>query len=125
MDGGELRLSGHRHPVVAIVACGGWICSGSLDGLIRVWSRASAGHQRSLYAYSDDDEVDEHGAYRLDGVYALSAWELESRLISGHASGKLRVWTLWSVATGTCVQVVETSSFEFKYLNWRASILHI
>ena len=36
----------------------------------------------------------------IDPVFALSVWD--GRLISGHGSGKLRVWTL---ATGACEQV--------------------
>jgi hypothetical protein len=44
---GELRLAGHVRDVTAIVACDGRICSGSDGGLIRVWSRPSAGHRAS------------------------------------------------------------------------------
>jgi hypothetical protein len=95
-EGGELRLGGHDRDVWAMVACDGRMCSGSWDGSIRVWSRASGEHVRTLQADEEDDVL-----YEI-GVYALVVWE--DRLISGHGSGKMRVW---DVATGECCQVLE------------------
>jgi hypothetical protein len=73
--------------VVAIAE--GLVCSGSLDGSIRVWRTGEAA----------DDEAERtlvpEGA--RDAVHSLSAWGRS--LISGHTSGKLR---MWSVVTGAC-----------------------
>ena len=96
-DGGELRLGGHADAVRAIALCDGRVCSGSWDGSIRVWSRASGELERTLEA---------NGAPELPAwtksVRSLAAWE--GRLVSGHDSGTLRVW---NVATGECDQVLE------------------
>jgi hypothetical protein len=96
-DGGERRLKGHRADVRAIAECAGRICSGSLDGSIRVWSMT--GEQGPVLV--PEGRVP---AVPNDGIYSLSAWE--DRLMSGHSSGKLRVW---NVATGACDQVLEGS----------------
>jgi WD40 repeat protein len=106
-EGGELRLGGHEGPgaISAIVAWDGRVCSGSFGGSIRVWSRASGEHERTLQANDADEEdadSDYDGFVRPRGVNALALWE--GRLISGHESGKLRVW---NVATGECDQVLE------------------
>ncbi len=97
-EGGELRLGDHDDQVMAIAACEGWMCSGSQDlpGTIRVWSRATGEHVRNLLPDADVEDVAEY-----EGVLALAVWE--GRLISGHESGKLRVW---NVATGECSQVL-------------------
>jgi hypothetical protein len=102
-EGGELRLGGHDGNLTAIVACDGRMCSGSLDGSIRVWSRASGENERTLW---EDEEEDEDGEENVDPAYALAVWE--GRLISGHHSGKLRVW---NVATGECGQVHECHNY--------------
>ncbi len=47
-DGGELRRGGHTDEVQAIVLCDGLVCSGSWDGSIRVWSRASGELEQTL-----------------------------------------------------------------------------
>jgi WD40 repeat protein len=69
------------------------MCSGSVDGSIRVWGGASLEHERTLR--------DEKRAAK-DGVHSLAAWE--GRLISGHDGGVMRVW---NVSTGVCEQVLE------------------
>ena len=94
-DGGELRLGGHADTVRAIALCDGRVCSGSRDGSIRVWSRASGELERTL----EDADSDEESS---DPAFSLAAWE--GRLVSGHESGTLRVW---NVATGECDQVLE------------------
>jgi hypothetical protein len=94
-EGGELRLEGHRASVTAIVACDGRICSGAWDGSIRVWSRASGGHERTLHETADQSE----------NAFSLAVWG--DRLISGHLNGKLQVW---DVATGDLEQVLEGHS---------------
>ena len=96
----EQRMGGHEDAVSAIVGCEGRICSGSRDGLIRIWSRASGEHERTLQADADEEEADSDDG-KFDPVYALAVWE--GRLISSHESGNLRVW---NVATGTCDQVL-------------------
>jgi WD40 repeat protein len=68
------------------------MCSGSRDGSIRVWGGASLEHERTL---RDEEHAE-------DCVCSLAAWE--GRLISGHASGAIRVW---NVATGACDRVLE------------------
>ncbi len=92
-DGEEMRLEGHGGDVRAILLCDEQICSGSEDGSIRVWSRASGEHLRTFTANENADM----GDGSVDPVVALAVWE--SRLISGHGSGKLRAWNL---ATGEC-----------------------
>ena len=94
-EGGELRLGGHEDIVTAIVTCEGRICSGSLDGTVRVWSRASGELERTL----------QQAGKVSNAVFALAVWE--GRLISGHARGRLREW---NVATGECCQVLEGPS---------------
>ena len=91
--GGERRLEGHTGDVNAVVECGGWICSGSSDGSIMLWNRATLAHERTLR---------EGGA--ADPVSALAVWG--GRLISGHGGardGRLRVW---DARTGACEQVL-------------------
>jgi WD40 repeat protein len=88
--GGGRRLTGHTDDVTALAECEGRVCSGSDDGSIWVWRMGEATEERLLYA----------GA--KDAVLSLSAWE--SHLISGHASGELRVW---NVVTGVCNQVIK------------------
>jgi hypothetical protein len=90
-DGDELRMTGGTQSIHAIAACEGRICSGSDDGSILVWSRATAQIERTL----------EPGGTG-DAVYALAEWK--GVLISGHDSGKLMVW---NVVTGVCNQVLE------------------
>jgi hypothetical protein len=91
--GGELRLAGRGGDLTAIAACDGRICCGSEDGSIRVWSRASGEHERTLRAGADD---------AAPCVNAMAAWE--GGVVSGHQSGALRVW---NAATGACEQVLE------------------
>ena len=101
-DGGELRLRGHADNVQAIALCDGRVCSGSWDGSIRVWSRASGELERTLEANGADVEDADSDEESSDSVRSLAAWE--GRLVSGHDSGTLRVW---NVATGECDQVLE------------------
>ena len=96
-EGGELRLGGHKDSVTAIAVWDERVYSGSYDGSIRVWSRASGEHERTLDPVIDDGED-----YRTDPVNALAVWE-GRRLISAHAAGNLRVW---NVATGECDEVI-------------------
>jgi hypothetical protein len=94
VNGGERHLKGHTDDVRAVAVCGGRVCSGSMDGWIRVWS-----------ATGEATDSDEPKGMRLpegDAVLSLSAWE--GRLISGNSSGKLWVW---NVVTGTCDQVLD------------------
>ena len=93
-DGGGRRLKGHTSDVIALAECEGRVCSGSVDGSIRVWSNMgelTEESERTLVPIGTNDPV-----------YSLSAWE--GRLISGHDTGKLRVW---NVVTGACDQVLE------------------
>jgi WD40 repeat protein len=93
-DGGERRLKGHLGEVAAFAECEGRVCSGSLDGSIRVWrmtGEAADEPERRLVPEGPRDEV-----------HSLAAWK--GHLISGHASGQLRVW---NVVTGACDQVLE------------------
>jgi hypothetical protein len=94
-DGGERRLRGHAGDVIALAECEEWVCSGSLDGSIRVWGGATLQHARAMR-----DEAE-------DGVRCLAAWE--GRLVSGHDSGLIRTW---DAATGECdgVQVGHTDT---------------
>ena len=94
VGGGGRRLRGHTSDVMAISECKGRVCSGSLDGTIRVWSMLVE------TAVEPERTLESEGP--KDGVYSLSAWR--GRLISGHGSGKLR---MWNVATGACEQVLE------------------
>ena len=81
-DGGGRRLQGHAYGVRALAECEGWVCSGSEDGSIRVWSRASLRQERTLH-----DEA--------DTVDSLATWN--GLLISGHSRGRIMAW---DVATG-------------------------
>jgi hypothetical protein len=80
-------LAGHADAVCALAECEGRMCSGSLDGTIRVWGGASLKRQRTLH--------DRVAAGEDDGVCSLAAWE--GRLVSGHLDSVIRVW---NVATG-------------------------
>jgi WD40 repeat protein len=89
-DGRERRLKGHTRAVCAVRGAGlqrvcGWVDSG--------WrmSGEAADLERSLVPEGD-----------RDAVHSLSSWG--GRLISGHGSGRLRVW---NVVTGACDQVLE------------------
>jgi hypothetical protein len=90
--GRERRLEGHAHEVTAVVECDGRVCSGSLDGSIRVWARATGAHERTLRAAG------------ADAVRALAAWG--GRVVGAHGCA-LRVWC---AATGACEQVLEGHS---------------
>ena len=60
------------------------MCSGSYDGSIRVWSLDTLEEERVML----NEEP-------FGSVHALSVWE--GQLISGHGSGRVRVW---DVSTG-------------------------
>jgi WD40 repeat protein len=79
--GAGRRLEGHLQNVIALAECSGRMCSGSLDGSIRVWSMTTLEEERVL----DNDG---------DCVLSLAVWEGE--LISGHTSGRIRVWDVAS-----------------------------
>ena len=96
MEGGKRQLEGHTHNVRAVVECAGQVCRGSKDESIRVWSMvgpdaADSPAERSLAP----------GGGGRDADFFKPAWE--GRLIGGHGSGKLRVW---SVASEACEQVL-------------------
>ncbi len=65
-DGGERRMKGHALDVVAIAECEGRVCSGSLDGSIRVW--------RTGEAADDEAELTLVPEGARDDVHSLSAW---------------------------------------------------
>ncbi len=90
VDGGERRLDGLKEDVYTVAECEGQICTGSADGSIRILSRATLHHVRTL---RDGGR---------DCVGALVVWG--GRLVSGHHSGKLRVW---NVLAGACESVIE------------------
>ena len=93
-DGGGRRLLGKSSShlrVSFLAACEGRVCSGSINGTIRVWNAASLEEERVLIADQDDP-----------GIWSLAAWE--GRAISGHADGRVRVW---SPLTGECEQVLQ------------------
>jgi WD40 repeat protein len=98
-EGGELRLAGHDGNVKAIAACGGRVFSGSTDGSIRVWSRASRQHEKTMWANAAAEE--EEDDFQASEVLCLAVWE--GRLMSGHSCGALRVW---NVETGESDVVV-------------------
>ena len=78
----------------ALVECGGRVCSGGGDGVIRVWNTASLEQEVTMELNGADD-----------GVNCLATWE--GRLISGHNDGRIRVW---DVATGACERELEGHS---------------
>jgi hypothetical protein len=96
--GGERRLRGHASNVLALAECQGRVCSASESGSIRVWSRETLAHERTLH--HDAGGREEDGFY--DPVFALVGWG--GRLVSGHDDGHLRVW---DVLSGACEQVLE------------------
>ena len=81
-DGRGHRLQGHSHDVSALVKCGGRMCSGSLDGSIRVWKLGALKEEHVLLSENEED----------GGVSALAVWE--GQLISGYAYGKVQVWDM-------------------------------
>jgi len=91
-DGGGRRLRGHTGDVRAFAAWEGRICSGSEDGTVRIWNRASLEEERALRV--------EDGA--PCGVRSLAVWE--GRVVVGYSDGRLRVCSL---ATGECEQVLQ------------------
>ena len=82
--GGGRRLKGHSGTVRALVQCAGRMCSGSRGGSILVWKLDALEVERVLLN-------DESGGC----ICSLAVWE--DRLISGHLSGRMRVW---DVTTG-------------------------
>ena len=88
------RLHGHPDFVRALAECEGRMCSGSVDGSIRVWRLDTLEEERVLLSKWGENgegyESDED-----DGVNSLAV--REGQLISGHGSGKVRVW---DVGTG-------------------------
>jgi hypothetical protein len=75
--GAGRRLEGHARMVTSLAECSGRMCSGSVDGTIRVWGMTTLEEERVL----------DNGG---DVVWSLAVWEGE--LISGHGSGRIRVW---------------------------------
>ena len=73
------RLEGHSRLVCSLAQCAGRVCSGSMDGSIRVWNTATLEQERE----SDGD-----------AIFALAMREGE--VISGHRSGRIRVWDVES-----------------------------
>jgi WD40 repeat protein len=100
LDGGELRLKGHTGRFTAIAQCGGWVCSGSWDGSIRVWNMTGKATQVPERKLLPDG--------CSDSVLTIAVWD--GHLISGHYSGRLMVW---NVETGACVTVFKSSSGNF------------
>jgi hypothetical protein len=47
----------------------GRICSGALDGSIRVWSQASEGHEQTLMAYEEDVDDEDEDTHIMDSVH--------------------------------------------------------
>jgi hypothetical protein len=90
--GAGRRLEGHLDNVMALAECSGRMCSGSLDGSIRVWGMTTLEEERVLQ--NDGDQI-----------YSLAVWEGE--LISGHGSGRIRVW---DVASGERRRELEVHS---------------
>ena len=91
-DGGR-RLQGHTHTVMAVAVWEGRVCSGSIDGTVRVWNRATLEEERVLLAEGDRFQV-----------LSLAVWG--GRVINGH-SNRLLVWSLHS---GECEQVLQGHS---------------
>ena len=79
--GRTLRLREHCAKVLAVAGCHGRLFSGSEDGVILVWQQATLAVEQELCAGTQQDP---------DPVCSLLAWE--SRLVSGHRSGRLRAW---------------------------------
>ena len=94
--GGGRRLPGHAGAVWAAAACGGRVCTGSLDGAIRLWDRGSLPHERTLHA------PPRGGGGRSGAVLALAAWS--GQFVRGHDDGSLIVWDLPAAA---CEQALE------------------
>jgi hypothetical protein len=91
--GGRI-LKGHSAEVLALAECSGWMCSGSLDGSIRLWNMETLREERVFNMPSED-------VGDWDSVNAFAVWE--GQLMSGHASGKIQVW---DVASGLRLQML-------------------
>ena len=89
--GGGRRLKGRPFVVRALVECKGRMCSGSMDGSIRVWNLDTMEEERVM--------IKEMGG---ESLLALAVWE--GQLISGHYSGRVRVW---DVSTGELLRQLE------------------
>ena len=85
--------------MTAVAKCDGRVCSGSMDGSIRVWSMTTEAVDRDA-----PERTLVHGG-DVDPVFALSVWQ--DRLISGHQSGEVRVW---DVETLTCEHTLRQAS---------------
>jgi WD40 repeat protein len=103
--GAGRRLEGHLEDVWALAECSGRMCSGSVDGSIRVWSMTTLEEERVL----------DNGG---DGVLSLAVWEGE--LISGHGSGRIRVW---DTASGVRRRELEGHAFRVNALCVCGSLL--
>ena len=92
--GGEKRIGGTFMETLCIVECDGHMCSGDLDGSIRIWNKDTLELETTFFLENngsvDDIEDDET---------QLSPWcdcvtSIERQLISGHEGGKIAVWDL-------------------------------
>jgi hypothetical protein len=91
-DGGARRLRGHADRIVAVVECGGRVCSGSFDWSILVWRKTGDAEESLSGGWC------RWGPRPKDSILSMAVWE--DRLISWHASGQLMVWNVAPGAYG-------------------------
>ena len=85
------RLRVHGERVLALVVCGGFVCTGSEDRTVRTWSAATLAHRRTLLGHTD-------------AVRALAALGGSGeRLASGSYDKSIRVW---DVGSGECLRTL-------------------
>jgi hypothetical protein len=95
-SGGEKRLGGNFMETLCIAECNGRMCSGDLDGSIRIWNKKNFQLESTFYLnlvnnahFLEDEEVE------------FSPWcdcmtSLDQQLITGHEGGRIAVWNLCS-----------------------------
>jgi hypothetical protein len=77
-EGEEERISYQNDEVVCLVEYAGHVCSGSKDGAVRIWDKATL--EDLLDLGKDNDEP----------VLSLAVWE--EYIACGHENGAIRVW---------------------------------
>ena len=92
-NGGEKRLGGNFMETLCIVECDGKICSGDLDGSIRIWNKNTLLLEK-VFFLEQSSSIEE-----VEDESQLSPWcdcltDFHGQLVSGHEGGRIGLWDL-------------------------------